>query len=453
MQLFFQRKIQLLIRKSDMIKVEEIELGFLLRHGLWNFIYRLMPCFVASYIDLCKDESVAAAAKDFYSMFISLMLENFTQLRGVICSGTTTNSYLKWKFDCVASELKIRLYGAGAESPTVVRQMQEKCFDVLTDFLGREDETTGISLNLQWRSMLYDFSDRMQHSLLKAGLPLALSEHRVDKDIEYALSTLCRNLAEDIFKHLGYKDNQKLSNSCQLLSAIFIAHAKSGNVQINQLRSNASNCTTWADVQSIIETECEKLSEQQRFGIALYLCLTSNDMTACVSRHRETTFFSFPDNDWMEALLTQLLCGYFATAAEKIPIILIPSLSQVSLEFAQETAPTCYTPILNRVQNGKVTMDAPGQNTFCPVPHCRWCGLVQEPSAMRVCHDCTDSPRYPDTHLFCSSECEDHAMKDKHGKRHAEFNRYKQGLEKVNRMFPQPLEHPNYIMYKTSLRE
>lgn len=416
-----------------------------------------MPCFVASYIDLCKVDSasLSADAKDLYGLFISNILEDYSETAALNCGSFRSNCYLKWKFDSVASELEFLLYGRASGSPKIVRQLQEKCFDVLTDPLGRVDEIACKVPIWQWKVMLYNFSDRMQYSLLNiTGMPVELSENRVDKDIEYALSTLCRNIAEDVFKHRGFKDKEEFSDSRLLLSAIFTAHAKSDKIKIVKLRGSASKCKTWSDVQTVIETESDKLSEQQRFGLALYLCLSSNDMAACVSRYLKSRAYLYPCKDWMEMLILQILWGFFGAAAEKIPVLLSPSLSQVSLEFAQETAPTCYSPVFNRVVNGKVTMDTPGQNTFCPVPHCRWCGLVQDPSMMRECLYCSDSPKYPDTHLFCSSECEDQAMKHQHSKRHEEFLEYKLGLETVSPVFSKvPLESPNYIMFKTSLIE
>lgn len=447
-----QGNIHWILRNTRLkLQIKDIDFEYRIAYDSWHFIYRLMPCFVASYLDLCKDDSVSAEAKDFYSFFLSVLLDDLAENTGIVCGGVNyrSNCYLKWKFESVARELKFRLYGA-SKSPTVVQQLQEKCFDVLTDPLGRVDEAKCDFLNQKWRILLYDFSDRMQLSLLQSfGLPLVISENAgVSKDKEYALSTLCRILAEEIFQHSGFEDTPKFSDSSLLLSAIFSAYVKSNKVKIIKLCSSASKCKTWLDVQLVIKTEIGKLSEQQRFGIALYLCLSTNDKTAFKSRHRKQKIRRYSWNDWMELLNYQILCGDFATAAEKIPVLLNPSLSQVSLEFAKETAPTCYSPIINRVVNGKVSMGAPGQNTFCPIPHCRWCGQVQDPSAMRVCHFCTDSPKYPDTHLFCSSECEDQAMKHQHGKQHAEFLEYKLGLEKVCPMFDSPLESPNDIMYK-----
>jgi hypothetical protein len=413
----------------------------------WQLVYRLLPCFVASYADLCTDDMVSAEAKEFYGQFIGKLIENYCEEQSTNPGyvGDVSICFLKWKFDCVASELKVRLYG-DTKPANVTRQLQEKCFDVLTDYLGRVDQTTCSTLCLQWSSLLYDFADRMQSCLLQlTKLPIGLSRPMVGIE-EYALSTLCRMLASAIFEKQGFKDKLEFSDSRVLIGSLFVAYAKSEKLKILKLPSSVSKSQKyWSAVQSTVETESKKLSEQQRLGLALYLCLSSNTYNTWVSRNS----FSLPD----EAVLDSLELLYFqvsnlATVAEKIPLLMSPKLSQVSLRFAKETAPTCYSPVLDRVVDGKVKMDAPGQNTFCPVPHCRWCGLVKNPSEMLVCQFCADKPKYPDTHLFCSSECEDLAMKDQHGERHAEFLEYGLGLKNVNPYFNVPFESPNCIMFK-----
>jgi hypothetical protein len=429
----------------------EFHLEPLLHQGTWQFIYRLLPCFVASYVDLTNDDRVTAEAKNFYHQFISILVDSYSLKpdvsRGMI-EVDPSISFLKWKFASVTSELKVQLYG-DTEPATITRQLQEKCFDVLTDFLGRVEKTSG-SLYQRWRILLYDFSERMQKSLLQlTGLPVGFSGRIVGIE-DFALSTLCRMLAAHIFKNRGFKDKLELTDSRLLLDATFAAYVKSEKLKITKLHNNGSKCKNWSDAQSMVKAEGEQLSEQQRLGLVLYLCISSSNVTSCVSRNFNVKIFQLTYNasDALEQLNYQILRGHFSRAAEKIPVFMSQQLSQVSLQFAKDMAPTCYSPVLDRVVNGKVKMDAPGQNTFCPVPHCRWCGLVKNPSEMLVCQFCTDKPKYPDTHLFCSPECEDFAMKDQHGERHAEFLEYGLGLKKVNPNLNVPFVSPNCIMFK-----
>jgi len=418
---------------------------------MWQLIYRLLPCFVASYADLCTDDMVSAEAKDFYGQFIGKLIDNYSEEQSTNCGyvGDVSICFLKWKFDSVASELKERLYGA-TEPPTVARQLQEKCFDVLTDYLGRVGEITCGTLYQNWRILLYDFSDRMQRSLMQVTkLPVGLSHPSVGIQKSAALSTFCRMLACAIFKNHGFKDTLEFSDSCVLISSIFVVYAKSEKLKILKLPSDriSKSKTYWSAVQSTVEKESKKLSEQQRLGLAIYLCLSSNAYITFVSR----TPYALPEKallDSLEMMYYQVLGRYFATVAEKIPVLLSQKLSQVSLKFAKETAPICYTPVLDRVVDGKVKMDAPGQNTFCPIPHCRWCGLVKNPSEMLVCQFCTDKPKYSDTHLFCSLQCEDLAMRNQHGERHAEFIEYRLGLTNVNPKFNVTFTSPNCILFK-----
>jgi hypothetical protein len=444
-----QAKIHQLVCKTRLNNLVEIEYGYgdkLVHQRMWQFIYRLLPCFVASYVDLCRDKKVTADSKEFYGQFVSNLIDSYKDKpeisRGVIESDASI-SYLQWKFDSVASELQMRLY-RDTKPPTVIRQMKEKCFDVLTNFLGRVDQNACGSLYQQWKILLYDFSERMQSSLLQLmKLPLGFSRNE-----EYALSTLCRMLASSLFEKQDFKDTLEFSDSHLLLSSLFVPYAKAEKLKIFKLQSNVSKFKSyWSAVQSAVDTESKKLGVQQRLGLVLYFCISSKNFATFVSRN------SLPKkailHDSLELLYLQTMSGNLPVAAEKIPVFMSRDLSQVSLQFAKETAPTCYTPVLDRVVNDKVKMSSSEQNTFCPLPHCRWCGLVQiSLSEMRVCQFCTYTPKYPDLHLFCSSQCEELAMKHKHGERHAEFLEYGLGLNNVNPKLIVPFVSPNCILFK-----
>jgi len=399
-------------------------------------------------VDLTNDDRVSAEGKDFYNQFITNLIDSLSmQLQEVDEfkreAAEVAISYLQWKFDCVASELKAHLYG-NIEPATVTRQLQEKCFNVLTDCLGRMDETESGSLYEQWKDMLEDFSVHLHRALVRlTKLPLGFSGLVVGIE-DYTLSTLCRMLAAGVFHEHGVLDKLEFSDSRVLLGSVFTAYAKT------ECPSIASKYSNWSAVQSKVQKESEQLSEQQRLGLVLYLCLSSNIFTSWGSNSLwlQTALLNGVELEPLGMLYCQIWCGKFETAAEKIPIFLNRKLSQVSLQFAKDTAPTCYSPVLDRVLDGKVKMDAPGQNTFCPVPHCRWCGLVKKPSEMLVCQFCTDKPKYPDTHLFCSPQCEDLAMKDRHGERHAEFLEYVLDLKKVDSRVNGPFSSPNCIMFK-----
>jgi hypothetical protein len=399
---------------------------------------------------------VSAEAKEFYGQFVGNLIDSYTkqplEMHQGMGEADLSISFLKWKLESVANELNMRLYGEHL-SPVVTFQIQEKCFDVLTDYLGRVDKTECGSLFQQWSILIYDFADRMQSSLMQlTKLPVGLSRPMVGIKA-YALLTLCRMLASAIFEKHGFKDKLEFSDSRVLIGSIFVAYAKSEKLKILKLTSNVSKSRNywsalksyWSAVQSTVEAESKELYDQQRLGLMFYLCISSKAYATWVAKN------SIPKEakvlDSVEMLYYQISSGNIATVAEKIPVILRKQW-QVSMQYAKETAPTCYLPVLDRVVDGKVKMDAPGQNTFCPVPHCRWCGLVKNPSEMLVCQFCTDKPKYPDTHLFCSSQCEDLAMKDQHGERHAEFIEYGLDLKKVNSQFNVPFASPKCILFK-----
>ncbi|XP_065335490.1 uncharacterized protein LOC135936560 [Cloeon dipterum] len=68
----------------------------------------------------------------------------------------------------------------------------------------------------------------------------------------------------------------------------------------------------------------------------------------------------------------------------------------------------------------RVKMNKPGEITFCPIKHCRWCGLINSPD-FNICQECQYESDYPDVNLFCSKECEERALNDSHLEEHARF--------------------------------
>jgi len=253
-------------------------------------------------------------------------------------------------------------------------------------------------------------------------------------------------LASAIFEKHGFKDKLEFQDSRVLIGSIFVAYAKAEKLKILKLPSSVSKSKSyWSAVQSTVEAESKEIYDQQRLGLMFYLCISSKAYADWVTNNSTPKEAKVLDS--VEMLYYQISSGNIATVAEKIPVILRKQW-QVSMQYAKETAPTCYSPVLDRVVDGKVKMDAPGQNTFCPIPHCRWCGLVKNPSEMLVCQFCTDKPKYPDTHFFCSSQCEDLAMKNQHGERHAEFIEYGLDLKKVNSQFNVPFASPKCILFK-----
>jgi len=88
----------------------------------------------------------------------------------------------------------------------------------------------------------------------------------------------------------------------------------------------------------------------------------------------------------------------------------------------------CYEDVLKDLTpEGKVKMSKPGEVSFFPIKHCRWCGLV-EVKKFRVCSLCKEIPDYPDLNLFCSEKCESESLAEQHEEEHATFLMVKLGL-------------------------
>jgi hypothetical protein len=90
----------------------------------------------------------------------------------------------------------------------------------------------------------------------------------------------------------------------------------------------------------------------------------------------------------------------------------------------------CYKPVLERISpdGTKVLMKQPGEITFVPLKHCRWCGLIKV-QKFRLCSLCIECPDYSDINYFCSEKCEAEALDSKHREEHARYYMVKLGLD------------------------
>jgi hypothetical protein len=70
--------------------------------------------------------------------------------------------------------------------------------------------------------------------------------------------------------------------------------------------------------------------------------------------------------------------------------------------------------------SGKILMNKPGAITFFPIKHCRWCGLVVS-DTITLCKVCKENQDYPDRNYFCSKKCETECLENQHTEEHATF--------------------------------
>jgi hypothetical protein len=103
--------------------------------------------------------------------------------------------------------------------------------------------------------------------------------------------------------------------------------------------------------------------------------------------------------------------------------------SFVSLDVAKSNK--CYKQVLRKISpdGTKVLMEQPGEITFVPVKHCRWCGLIKV-QRFRLCSLCDEHRDYCDVNYFCSEKCETEALEAKHREEHARYFSVELALEK-----------------------
>jgi hypothetical protein len=107
---------------------------------------------------------------------------------------------------------------------------------------------------------------------------------------------------------------------------------------------------------------------------------------------------------------------------------LLKDTSFVSLDFMKTKL--CYKRVLEMISpdETRVLMTQPGEITFVPVKHCRWCGLIAA-EKFRLCSLCEEFSDYCDVNYFCSENCETVAINSKHREEHARYYEVKLGFE------------------------
>lgn len=200
-----------------------------------------------------------------------------------------------------------------------------------------------------------------------------------------------------------------------LATAIFAICSKYEGLNFHRLKK--LKCGVPNDLVAEFKKEAMQLTPHQLFGILIHMCVNYSKAERNPQLCQKPTPFDLVYASLYSYLAKDRwrLSQHFAKwlRVDKV------NLSIVEHQFAKEQAPVCYSLTLHEVsRKGKIKMKCPGEITFCPIKHCRWCGLVESDQFV-VCKMCLEDDSYTDTNLFCSKKCEREALEEQHTEEHA----------------------------------
>jgi len=389
----------------------------------WPFVQYVLPCFGASFLGLANGNKVSEEKKKWFLHFIHRLL----------CSYQKTLRYPNNKFkppltnqegpifmihkaEQIKSALSRAIFGHKKDDKIISKGFFDQFLFPLTLFCCRSKKDI-------IRESLKFFFYRIEDVLRKC-LPPEFFLEPGSNPVKSA-TTLCRMVAATAFRSQGYKDGQNFEDLPSLLWAVFVNHAK----------ANGNSCLP---KMKTIRTEAKIFNKIQLLQLIFYLCYNTphfnKNLKLQPEKHEteldlsmdvvEKAFWNYLEADaWrVKQIFSTWMRQIKSKDKEKLP--------DIQLNFAKSSASTSYLPVLSQIKDGKVEMAFPGEITFFPIRHCRWCGLVEAEEEFKVCKWCAEFSDYPDTCIFCSVKCEEEALEGEHIKEHDKHLVIKCGLSK-----------------------
>jgi hypothetical protein len=278
-----------------------------------------------------------------------------------------------------------------------------KCMHYLISCDAEQNSEAGNSHWLQidcvWYTHFLMFWDRIFESFLHIGL-MTMKVYEIQySNFNYLWSEYADNL-DSLRKHI--------SDHIEFRTGAFRMTDKKKCIELEELVLNK--------VPLPLRVAAQKLSVQQLISLIIYLFM--KDFTS-----QNTKFDGrqiFPVNDY-----GKLILALIANDRWKVKMLMASDRNQredfslIAYQLAKNNL--YYKEVMRSVTpSGKVTMKSPGEITFCPIKHCRWCGQA-DVKQFRVCPECKDNLDYPDLNFFCSETCEKQCLEKQHIEEHAKY--------------------------------
>jgi hypothetical protein len=396
----------------------------------WMFVQHLLPCIVVSFLEAArKCEKADADNLERNIIFINNLINSYeenpiwTSIYKKDFHGTyeiyEDNAYF-WQAD----KLWTILSKAIPDSIQGLRGLKN-FIDVCVQNSKKSSE--------RGRAIIWRFLCRLRHVLRQSiCFPIEEEKNAGVSDLLILCRLIVINSCEEGFFDDDEDDFDIASTFPELALQVFDICSKHEGVSLHRLKRSKPGALS--NVNEHFKQEAVNLSEQQLFGIIIYTCLhfprPDKDLVSKRKKEMckpspfdpvEIAYYSYLHNDeWMlKKIVTEWLNDENGV-----------DRSTVSHKFALENAPVCYAiPMQDISRKMKLKMDFPGQFTFCPIRHCRWCGIIEQETVFKVCSLCEEEPEYADKNIFCSVDCEREALGAQHTEEHARFYQVKCGIE------------------------
>jgi hypothetical protein len=367
------------------------------------YVQYILPCFVASYLDLDKTR-VSPKAIERYLLFVDNVVKSYENAK--FCQELSTQTPKAEYYQVI----KRRIHELRYFVKYTPGQLKEELGKMVGVSFG-DTYQYRLFLVLPEAKMKNVSPWLMQQYMYLMRQWTALEQCNRVKGIVFCVSPLTR-LFLDVSVNVDAMD---------MLAAV---NHRDNVVDINEFVAEMISHSIAEPIQKQGRL-MTKLTRQQVLGLVIYLCFKDIEKGRCIVTLGNYDYLqgpAFPLDEfgglfWSLLKNDRLLLKI--AASSDLSDEKGRNISYIPLELAQKE-PICKVLINSMTRRGKINLPSPGAISFFPIMHCRWCGLVTC-ADFRLCPQCKDDPDYPDENIYCSLECEEMSLTLQHTEEHASY--------------------------------
>jgi len=389
------------------------------------FAEYLLPCFVANFLDVKDDSEVNGRAKqEDFMLFVHEIIKSYEEKEYCL---EVSSEEIKLPSTCI-------LRNTLKKSNVSVLQNRINLGEILEDkfsgiiavriFLGKGFDFLAVNHKVQqwprnmllfqegqqcpWTNMLFMYKVRINQAAKTLGWVKTLTQETHASIFSFFNNTL-------VFPRVNFFQLLQVWNY-KIICEI------DNEPEVGQYNKEG--------IPAMLLQDAEALWHPQILGIYIYIIIKKFDKEKLRKLAKKLQGPGFP-GDFADIAFWHLVSNdllklkqLFSTQTKKSWNR--DDLTLITLELAKSNK--CYEDVLKDLTPaGKVKMSKPGEITFFPIKHCRWCGLA-DIEKFRMCSLCKENPDYSDVNLFCSEKCESESLAQQHEEEHARFLMLRLGM-------------------------
>ncbi|CAB3360697.1 Hypothetical predicted protein [Cloeon dipterum] len=407
----------------------------------WKFAQYLLPCFVASMLELLTNDKETAISRKMTEWYIAI-------INMLICSYEVRKQDYKMNDNEVDEEHLAYFVKSWFSSPILLKSFFKSTIDNLR-FIFSKDK----SFQTHFDQVLHSFESLFEVLINSCEFsPSSKLPSRTDYCFEMQTFDFFILLERVIYSHYPKNLNRKpdpdnmaivrsdlikvlceigfheenifkdiplgLETSSILLLAL-IKYCLQKNDDLTRVKRLKKPDKSLDALMNDAKEECGNLTAPQKQCLAFYLA---------VKMIPRKNFSMLLDKNLTNSILDHMLHS-FAKGGNMLSLVYFMNNgvpheeSRVSHEFAKEKAPVLYYVAMNELNKSSTHYKEVLKKAswFFPIVHCRNCGVVDKDVYQYPCSECSNNEHYPDNNFFCSEQCKNIAMNTFHAKEHADF--------------------------------